>query len=247
VGDTLLLRAGLDRIDGSVTGTANNRLQVQIPSGQVIEVEVRAVRRGEVELPTSVRDQLRDPAWRFGGARAALDSVPLPPHGSLPPRGAHLGGGQFSEVHASADGTMVIKEIRPRLRMSNGEYTTLTHQERAAIAQRTVEQIDEMRRLGFPVPRAWVARDNPYVVVQQRAPGVPRDALLEHLRGNAVREHMAAHDGARSHRQVMVDASEGGRNFTFDPNTGAVAAWYDPGIPLDTPDLTRLRSSVLTW
>lgn len=163
------------------------------------------------------------------------------PVGVMPSRGEHIGRGNFSEVYLSSDGTMVIKEIRSRIGHP-GREMEVSPEEIRAMAQRTVEQHEYLRRAGFPVPKSWVPSSNPNVVVQQRAPGVRYEQLSEDVKGHA----RGSADGLKSlalqDRRVAIDRGANFQdNMAFDEH-GNVTAWYDPAMPLDS-DATRGISS----
>jgi len=268
-GDRLSLRFGYDRIDGVVEAVQNGRARVRIPGGQTLEVDVAAVReretrRGEtppagwvsreVEVSPSARAQLRDANWRWGAARRALDATPLPvAEGMTPARGEYLGSGQFSNAWLSRDGAMVVKEIQaelrihPRNRTEGGPtHVRLTDAERAELARETVRQINMLRDAGFPVPRAWVSRDNPFVVVQQRAPGVPRSELSPDVRAASALDYMHMRESGQSlSRSLRIDQETEANNVRFNRD-GSVAAWFDPAMPLNDR-LSRIASLILDW
>lgn len=162
------------------------------------------------------------------------------PVGTLPARGAPVGQGNFSEVFLSSDGSMVIKQIKTRIGHP-GREMEISRDEMIAIAQRTVEQHEHLRRAGYPVPKSWVPAGNPTVVVQQRAPGVPFDQLPPEVRTSATGAADGLKSAAKSDRRVAIDSGRSpSNNMAFDEN-GNVTAWYDPGIPLDS-DATRAVS-----
>lgn len=195
---------------------------------QLLEAYRAAGRRG---LET-MRDQL-----------AKLDQVGRGlPIGTLPGRGTRVGEGNFSDVFLSTDGTMVVKQIKPWIGRPSSPMA-ISRAEQSAIATRTVEQHDILRAQGYPVPKSWVPANDPTVIVQQRAPGVP----LKDLPADVAAEARGAASGLKNNArrahgvEIDVNADDIAGNMVFD-EFGNVTAWYDPGIPLDS-DATRAISN----
>jgi hypothetical protein len=202
------------------------------------EIGDRLLRRGEkkkyYDPPPPPRDPL-PPETPSPGPRT--------PTGSAPIRGAHLDRGQFTDVFMCESGDCVMKFVHEDI----GAGRPLTLQERSAIAARTVEQHAALRARGFPVPESWVSPDDPTVIVQRFSGGpesVPLDALPEPLRTPAARAAIDMRQLAKTDRRVSIDDGGLGSNFRFDPATGAVRAWIDPSIPLDTQELQPLQNAI---
>ena len=168
--------------------------------------------------------------------------------GPMPEKGKYLGSGKFSEAWESADGTCVMKRIRDGPLPGGRDPLVLSQTERELMARRTVEGHNYMREQGYPVPKSWVAKNDPTVIVQVKAPGIddanklPTPEARKRAAQRLDMQDMAEYD---HHQHVTLDRPPAGRpstNVTWYED-GQIASWYDPTIPVDKmPELEAVNS-----